>query len=61
MAIAGILALLYLYRVIKPNFLKEPRAEYFISDGFPVEEPQPKKKKTASKSTKKKASTKKKK
>lgn len=66
MTIAGILALLYLYKVLKPSFLKEPRAEYFVSDGFPVEEPQPKKKKktTAQKKTsasKKKTPAKKKK
>ena len=60
MAIFGVLVLLYLYKVIKPSFLKEPREKYFVSDGFPVEEPQPKKKKASSKNKKKTSSKKKK-
>ncbi len=60
MALAGILVLLYLYKIIKPAFLKEPREQYFVSDGFPIEEPQSKKKKAASSAKKKKTSGKKK-
>lgn len=57
MTVAGILVLLYLYKVIKPSFLKAPREKYFVSDGFPMPEEQPKKKKG---STKKKSNNKKK-
>jgi phosphatidylglycerol:prolipoprotein diacylglycerol transferase len=61
MAIAGVLAMLYLYKVIKLPFLKEPREKYFVSDGFPMPEEQPKKKKNASTSKKKSSTGKKKK
>ena len=58
MALVGVLILLYLYKVIKLPFLKEPREDYFISDGFPMPEEQSKKNKEAEK---KKASSRKKK
>ena len=42
MAVAGTLVLFYLYKIIRPKFLKEPREKYFVSKGYPA--PQPKKK-----------------
>lgn len=39
MALAGTLILFYLYKIIRPKFLKEPRDKYNISDGYPVPAP----------------------
>ena len=49
MVLVGVLALLYIYKILKLAFLKEPRDQYFISDGFPIPEEQPKKKKNTAK------------
>ncbi|NSW54345.1 MAG: prolipoprotein diacylglyceryl transferase [Anaerolineae bacterium] len=36
MAVAGAVWLMYLYKVIRPRFMKAPREKYVISKGYPV-------------------------